>query len=238
MQTTSKIFMSCFFCFVLSLVSGCGGKDDDKPPKLTVIEQAEVDKILAEHGKGAIYHYLVEMVQSKIERGNFAGGAEKLFSNTEEETILKYLKYFVFAGADVNATAEGKEGIAGFTPLHMATGCGICTPFALPASVNIEIVKFLVSKGANVNAKTQDREVKGVTPLHGAAVMGDIEIAKFLISKKADVNAKTGVSGATPLDSAKWIVNSGIANTEMVKYLESVGGKSYKASDGPTGIPW
>ncbi|MGV8124932.1 MAG: ankyrin repeat domain-containing protein [Candidatus Xenobiia bacterium LiM19] len=51
---------------------------------------------------------------------------------------------------------------------------------------NIEIVKLLIEKGADVSAATN-----GYTALHEAAKLGHKEIAELLITKGADVNAKT-----------------------------------------------
>ena len=59
----------------------------------------------------------------------------------------------------------------------------------------MEIAKFLIEKGADVNAKSRD----GSTPLHSAAFLGRAEIAELLIQKGADVNPKNYRS-ETPLD--------------------------------------
>jgi len=54
---------------------------------------------------------------------------------------------------------------------------------------HIEIVKLLISKGADVNAKDGD----GWKPLHVVASNGCTKTAELLISKDADVNTKDGM---------------------------------------------
>ena len=102
MQTTFKIFFSCLFCLSLALVSGCGNSVSPtqtstpklpKPPTLSPVEQAEVDKIIAEHGRAAIVRYLEAVQEDK---------------NRDEKLILKYIQYFASQGADVNAK-DGKS---------------------------------------------------------------------------------------------------------------------------------
>ena len=61
----------------------------------------------------------------------------------------------------------------------------------------LDIVKFLVKRGVDVDAKTMD----GVTSLMYASQNGDIEIMEYLISKGADVNA-TPFNNVTPLIGA------------------------------------
>ena len=62
----------------------------------------------------------------------------------------------------------------GRTPLHWAT-----------RGVHLEIIKYLVSKGAEINCKDN----MNVIPLHSIAVRGHTEAAKFLILHGADINA-------------------------------------------------
>ena len=66
------------------------------------------------------------------------------------------------------------------------------------AGCDINMVKFLVSKGANVN--TQDK--LGKTPLHFAAEYGSTDILQYLISKGANVNAMDKHWNKIPLDYA------------------------------------
>jgi len=177
MKKIAVIVCVSFLCCELSLLSGCGSH-----ATLTPAEQAEVDKYIKEHGRGAIPPYLNDATEDQ---------------NTDEKRVLKYLKYFVSQGADVNV--KGEEAA---TALHWAVWRG-----------NADIVKFLVSKGADVNAK----EVRGITPLH-------VAIVKFLVSKGADVNAKE-VRGITPLYVASVAPSKAakIQNIDIVKFLVSKG---------------
>lgn len=60
------------------------------------------------------------------------------------------------------------------------------TPLNLAIHLNkIELVKFLLSKGAEINYA---RNEYGTTALHVAAQWGRIELVKFLISKGADIH--------------------------------------------------
>ena len=78
---------------------------------------------------------------------------------------------------------------------------------------NMEFVKWLVSQGADVNAKQKN----GDTPLHEAVHYNEgIAIVKFLVSKGADVHAK-GVCGWTPL----FYTNG--SDIEFAKFLVSKG---------------
>ena len=62
-----------------------------------------------------------------------------------------------------------------------------------------DIVKLLLEKGANVNAKS----IHGYTALTAASRNGHADIVKLLIDSGADVNAKE-IEGATALMAASW----------------------------------
>lgn len=89
---------------------------------------------------------------------------------------------------------------------------------ALLKTIDIMLVKELITKGADVNAKDD----KGRTLLHITAFYGEgLELAELLISKGADVNAKANSflgGGATPLLNA-----AEMGRTELVKLLISKG---------------
>jgi ankyrin repeat protein len=60
---------------------------------------------------------------------------------------------------------------------------------------DVETVKALLAKGADVNAKTE----YGATALSFAADKGHVEVVKVLLANKADVNVKDTFYNATPL---------------------------------------
>jgi len=99
----------------------------------------------------------------------------------------------------------------------------------------IEVVKFLISKGANVNAKSNG----GRTPLHAAVGAGVLSVSdvnivavvKLLVSNGADVNAKDN-KGETPLGD---VVVFG--TSEVIKLLISNGANvNAKYNDGSAPI--
>ena len=74
---------------------------------------------------------------------------------------------------------------------------------------NKKMVKFLIDKGANVNARDKSKK----TPLYSAIEKKYNEIAKYLIKKGADINAKNA-DGYTPSITA-----AGSNNEELLKEL-------------------
>ena len=92
------------------------------------------------------------------------------------------LAELVALGADTDAGNTYLEG----RPLHYAAARGA-----------LEVARFLVARGADVEARTDD----GRTPLHQAALNDALDVAKFLVARGADVNATTN-DGRTPLYEA------------------------------------
>lgn len=113
----------------------------------------------------------------------FANPNENMFKSVIQGD-LEQTKHWVEKGASVHSKLEGS------TPLHIAAFYG-----------KIEVLKFLIEKGALINAKDISRDNKDWTPLHYAAYNGKLDCVKYLIEKNADINAKAS-DGATALHFA------------------------------------
>jgi hypothetical protein len=94
---------------------------------------------------------------------------------------VRDVEYFVKNGTDVNARVqEMQSGVSdvNWVPLLIV---------ARQRSPNVEVVKYLVSQGADVNMKNGE----GFTALHEVAMhSGNVGILQYLISQGADVNVK------------------------------------------------
>jgi len=112
------------------------------------------------------------------------------------------VRFFIDQGVDVNMIDNNDD--LKRMPLHLAAS----------DNSNVDVVKYLISEGANVNAEDDS----GMTPLHWAIVgNANIDVIKCPIEQGADIHAKSS-SGKTPFD---------IANTEEKKsVLSEAGGKS------------
>ena len=79
--------------------------------------------------------------------------------------IIKFLIETV--GLDVNLKHVEGHVVSGQTPLHEACAAG------LP-----DIVEYLITKGANVNAREQD----GQSPLHSSTQGRNVQVVKLLLA--------------------------------------------------------
>jgi ankyrin repeat protein len=120
--------------------------------------------------------------------------------------MLKDVQEFVEQNPEV-VNAKDNDG---WTPLH----------FAALGTSDIEILKYLISQGANINAKSKRTlKMSEVTPLHVAIIKRNIEFAEFFISAKANVNASSETAG-TPLYTAAIMGRTDFAKSlELAKIL-------------------
>ncbi|WP_104618359.1 ankyrin repeat domain-containing protein [Brachyspira murdochii] len=82
---------------------------------------------------------------------------------------------------------------------------------------HLEVVKYLLENGANVNLKN----ITDVSALILASMDNHLEIVKYLLDKGADINAKDNY-GKTALMYA-----SEKGHSEVAKFLKSKGAKKY-----------
>jgi ankyrin repeat protein len=102
-----------------------------------------------------------------------------------DEGDLQRVKELVENGYDVNAF----DGALSFTPLHYAV-----------KAENIELVRYLLSVGADVNAREVDKI--GETPLGTVAASCSYDVAEVLVKAGADPTIP-GWMHITALDRAK-----------------------------------
>jgi ankyrin repeat protein len=172
----------------------------DEDPQLLGATSQDITPILF-----AVYYGHPELTTLFVERGAELSGAELAALgdrraldgdiNTYSKDGFPLLGLAIFfchpdlartlieRGADVNARARNQAGVM---PLHAAA-----------AARDIETMRLLLDRGADVNARQQ----LGFTPLHGAASNGDEAMADLLLARGADPRAKSD-DGKTPADVA------------------------------------
>ena len=127
-----------------------------------------------------------------------------LIRSGRQATVRKLL----LQKCDANAESSSEEA----SVLHWAV-----------TEVDFPVIRFLISCGANVNA----RNSKGETPLHKAAICSRVEIIRLLVEQGAEVDAQNE-DGQTPLfyavafqftSSANVLLKSG-ASLDLVRPLQ------------------
>lgn len=108
---------------------------------------------------------------------------------------LEQVKTLLAQGGDVNAEEDGRPVLMwAMDPKNWIRAWPMLKESAKKAylrSVNLDLVKFLVNRGADVNA----RDSGGLTALMFAVQAEDLAIVRFLVDKGADVNRKGSATG-------------------------------------------
>jgi ankyrin repeat protein len=121
----------------------------------------------------------INQKNSLINASGFYLAAEK-----EHFPMMKYLQSL---GADVNCLVV--KGVQSYPALLMCSQKG-----------NLELVKWLLEHGADINIKCQTAEKNpGIRVIHHAAGFGHLEIVEYLLSKGASVHDKDNNLQSTPL---------------------------------------
>ena len=163
--------------------------------------------------------YVSRMVWEKLFMQDYIAGLELYFADIHLAAYLGDLdkvRRLVEEGADVKE--KSKHGIM---PLTVAV-----------LGRNLDIVRFLLAHGADVNAEAKD--LLG-TPLHCAAFRGHKAMVELLIARGANVNAKGGegwlFERGTPLHTAAWM----FGDPEIAELLIAAGADlNAKDEDGCT----
>lgn len=116
---------------------------------------------------------------------SFCGHSQNVYDAAREGDTIALLKCY-----QLNADTINSSNDHGFTPLILATYRN-----------QVECVKWLINKGANVNLSSPE----GIA-LHGACFKGNTDIARILIDAGSNVNT-IGARGSTALIYAVWTDN-------------------------------
>lgn len=170
---------------------------------LKILDQPNLEEIL-ERGPVRTLQWMVYYNDTTALRAVLeAGGSLKSIDLNEELGNAaffghwKVCDFLINQGADVNAPVDK----TGETPLHNALA-------KAGRPYYFYVVRLLVEKGAEVNARTlpgletgafmRDVRTKGETPLHRAAAYADERTIEYLIQNGADKEAKDA-HGDSPL---------------------------------------
>jgi len=210
---------------LILLVALVGGCNQSGTIQLSTAEQAELENLYHRIGSrdisardrfgGTLLHYAATQSSPAVVRYLIAKGASLDARNFVDQTPLHSA---VASNQNLEVTQfllskqEGGMDYTNnpFTLLHLAA-----------CNENVEVIKFVASKGQDRNANAKDTD--GNTPLHWATGNKNVEVSKFLVSLGADVNIKNK-DGDTPLARARKRVNDSVwgVTPEVVEYLSSI----------------
>jgi ankyrin repeat protein len=146
------------------------------------------------------------------------------------------MKILIAGGANANLRADD-----GVPPLQVAAGWGLepqVTNFA--PEQRVAALRYLVEE---LNADVNSRDLKGYTPLHGAALTANNQAILYLVAAGADATARakmvfgaeaggqgdkdvSGYSGDTVADMANGPKAHNLVHPETVALLENLGSKN------------
>ena len=202
---------------------------------------------------------------------------EQSLENKLAESVVRCdfnkVKSLVAKGADINTQNTHQSDISD-SILMLTSGMEVeegrrllfCT--ANEARIQLDIAKFLIEKGANINAKNKynqtaliwaaykgdidmielliekganigDKDKYGIDVLMEATRQGHLEAVKTLIKHKADINAREAVGRGMAQGRTVLMIASQHGYTEIVKYLIDNGVDiNAMNKDGKTALNW
>ncbi len=178
-----------------------------------LLDTQRLQDILVSYGNNPEYipafHYAIkkgdkEAVELMIKHGADVNtrGYREISATTIAilESQADIVRLLLDNGSNANASIGylGLEGLGNKPSLiHLAASVG-----------NVDIIQFLLERGANINENAYGDSLNKWTPLHVAAEKRNLEAVKFLIKSGADINAGlkeayAGFNGSRlPLDAA------------------------------------
>ncbi len=180
---------------VISLMSGCATLPPQTKAAARAVAKGDIDRIsdLLDAGYDVnICRNIPGWVYSQSAEHDYPLAAIAIMNNNE--LMLRHL-------LDRGARLSYEQTHFTCTLLHYAAGLYVMFKHDLVhwpkhQSASVDIMKLLLSKGADVNAGFKD-----LTPLHFAAINGTPEAVSFLLKNGADPHLRTA-DGATPFDLA------------------------------------
>jgi ankyrin repeat protein len=178
---------------------------------------------------GGPLHAAVQRGSLKLFRRLIEGGADmdsrtRIFKETPMHWAarlgyIECLELLARCGGSLTCQDGSPKGM---TPIHLAILCdkdkmalwllengvtvniesreGMSPLFCAIRRRNIELVKVLIEKGANVNAQIVNMD--GLTPLHSAVMVKSLKILQILLENGADVTASCNIYNQTPVHVA------------------------------------
>lgn len=185
-----------------------------------------LEAVMSCHAKAAVKAKLFKLLLDNGAKVSHPNGrlSKGIIHTIVQEGLTDLLEIAVEAGADANQMSRGREGR---TPLQLAAELGrldvahalvahgalINSPpayqhgrtalqaAASSSSPDMELLKFLVDNGADVNAAAG--VCGGITAVQGAAIAGSIPVVQYLCGKGANVNGRPAIKeGRTAIEAA------------------------------------
>ena len=145
-----------------------------------------------------IFNLLIKYGADVNTKDNYGGSLLNMAYSLEGLTNREMFKLLVENGFDLESRIKGGE----YSPAGYDY-----TPLMIAAAINdYDMVKFLVEKGADVNAKTHFEYSSVETPLLLSLDNENSSVAEYLINNGADINV-TNEDGETPLMYASKVHN-------------------------------